>query len=508
MRGYIRVNYLNSLEHLLRNARKHYPDKYPEGIHDLDVLADIQHNGGATCLVDFSKNILTAIWFACNGDFDHDGFIYCYDIMEDMIVNDALMYIRPKEEKKPIRELLLQTYKETNISSDTSARFCLWEPSPMNHRIMRQDSIFIFGIEKFRVKNHGISVIKIPAKQKPCILQAMKGLFNISKNTVYNDHVGFAVTNNKETPDCRLYTTSYNKGYINMIRGNYNTALEYFKLWEGNNKCSLSNEEKLELSFSLAVCYKNLKCKNYNYLDNAIIEYDNVTDYARKILKQTGRAPKDYAYYSKKCMRAYNGMMDLIYETGKFYEGIKICDRIIYEIENGCLRTFHKKHNNDTPTISNNEELNPKYCKIVKMELMDLAVLKEMPIRENKNKLITNMSRFYKNALSHPSNSFFDNLLIEYYKLVFDIMMSHTQSIEREYKHRTSMWRENINNYNEPDKYEGYVLWNFEDMKKAVDALDTKRYGEKRQLLQYVTSYMISFRDEFEMQNWGCNEDC
>ncbi len=31
---------------------------------DLDVLAEIQHLGGATCLVDFSTNFLIALWMA------------------------------------------------------------------------------------------------------------------------------------------------------------------------------------------------------------------------------------------------------------------------------------------------------------------------------------------------------------------------------------------------------------------------------------------------------------
>ncbi|MDP4201520.1 MAG: FRG domain-containing protein [Bacteroidota bacterium] len=31
---------------------------------DLDILAEIQHHGGATCLTDFTTNFLVALWFA------------------------------------------------------------------------------------------------------------------------------------------------------------------------------------------------------------------------------------------------------------------------------------------------------------------------------------------------------------------------------------------------------------------------------------------------------------
>lgn len=128
--SYTRVCYTHVLQNMIQDAKKHYPQKYSEEMSDLDILADIQHNGGATCLVDFSKNFLTALWFACSSDFDSDGFVYCYNIMEDMIVNDNLTFIKNNEEKLSIDLLLAQTYRETNVSSDIDTRFCLWEPSP------------------------------------------------------------------------------------------------------------------------------------------------------------------------------------------------------------------------------------------------------------------------------------------------------------------------------------------------------------------------------------------
>lgn len=101
---YIRANYVNILRDMIKTAKRHFPDKYQEEMSDLDILADIQHNGGATCLVDFSKNVLTALWFACNADTDADGFVYCYDVMHDIIVNDCLSYI--KDESQPVESLL------------------------------------------------------------------------------------------------------------------------------------------------------------------------------------------------------------------------------------------------------------------------------------------------------------------------------------------------------------------------------------------------------------------
>ena len=502
--AYIKVNYIHAIEHLLRNARKHYPERYPQSVSDLNVLADIQHNGGATCLVDFSKNILTSLWFACNDDFENDGFLYCYDIMEDMIVNDNLIFIKQQEESLPIRSLILQTYKETNISSDSNARFCLWEPSPMNNRILRQDSLFVFGIEKFSVIDHGIKVIRIPAEHKLCILRAMKGLFNISRNTIYNDYVGYASVNNKNASDYGLCNTSYNKGYFNMLIGNYDTALNYFKLWEGKHKNNLSDAEELELHFSLAICYKNIQNKEHIhiYRNNAVIEYKRVIDIAQTILKQSTCDEPSKNYYRRKCTRAYNSIMDQMYELKRYKEGIFFCDKIIHEIECGCL-----KNTTLQSSMKGGKELNPKYCGIVKMELLDLDILTQHPDDKERRKIFSQMQEFYAEAESYPNKSFFDSLLIQYYKIVFDVFMSNGESVEREYKHQISIWRDNIDNYQKPDKYHGYIIWNFKDIKQVIDTLDPIVFAEKKRFLQFITAYIISFRDEFEMQCWGMNDE-
>lgn len=471
---------------------------------DLDILADIQHNGGATCLVDFSKNVLTALWFACNADHNDDGFIYCYDIMEDMIVHDNLTILKSDNEKQSIRELLLQTYKETNVSSDTTARFCLWEPTPKNARIVRQDSVFLFGIEKFLIKEHGVRIIKIPAEKKQCMLQAMRGLFNITGNSIYNDPVGFASVNNKFSLDYNLSVNPYHRGYVNMIRGCYGTALDYLKLWEGNNNENLPDRKKLELCFSLAVCYKNLSAKIYEdgmYYDNAMIEYDKVVSIARKILKTPKLSDDKRKYYRTKCTRAMNGVMDLLFELKRYEQAINYCDIIIEEINNGCLRC------NDREAMSTEKKLNPRYCKIEKMELLDLDVLTRRLAKNVRNSYVQRMEKYYKDALSHPDNSFFDKLLIEYYKFVFDVIVWKGKQVPNAKIAMVNTWKKAIQSHTTPHKYENYISWNFVDIKRQIDAMDESEYGEKKRYLLNATAYMISFRDEFEMQSWGRNAD-
>lgn len=329
-KAYIRAHYVDALERMIRKAKNMYPNKYTAEMSDLDVLADIQHYGGATCLVDFSRNILTSIWFACSTDPESNGFLYCYNVTEDMIYNDSLTQVREDDEKRNIHDLLAQTYRETNVCSDVDTRFCLWEPSKKNNRIFRQDSVFLFGIEPFKVNEHAVSVIGIKAEWKQKILAAMKSIFNISGSTVYSDYVGFATNANKERPYRKMGESTYTRGYANMIQGNYWSAMEFLKLSEVDAyKEAWDSRRLLELHFSLGVCYKGLgkQEKTEYYRENALLEYGQVVKLAKKIAEdRTIRKKRDY--YQHKAMRSYNARISLMYDLGRYEDAIAECETV------------------------------------------------------------------------------------------------------------------------------------------------------------------------------------
>lgn len=501
--SYTRVCYTHVLQNMIQDAKKHYPQKYSEEMSDLDILADIQHNGGATCLVDFSKNFLTALWFACSSDFDSDGFVYCYNIMEDMIVNDNLTFIKNNEEKLSIDLLLAQTYRETNVSSDIDTRFCLWEPSPRNNRILRQDSIFMFGIEKFSVKDHCVQVVKIPSNKKRPLLVTMEALFNINESTIYNDYIGYANTNKKRNPYHAMSSSVYERGYSDMIKGNYTSALDFFKLYEGNsykeqNK-KMSPKEAIELHFSLAVCYKYLTRQNgeVSYSENALLEYKDVINITKKHLQSQNINSREKDYYMRKCSRAYNGTIDILYATDKYQQGIDVCDKLIYEITDGVLK------NDIDSKLPGKKDLKSRYCRIVKMELLDLIVLSEMNNCNNdytvNDKYVALMEKYYEEAKNESDITYFDNLLIEYYKLIFNICRE--KEIKNEYKLKMIELREELTSCNaSEDTYRGYILWNFKEIKKAIEKLNDVTFRERKYYLQYATAHIISFRDIFEVQ--------
>ena len=55
-----------------------YDKREGKQLADLELLADLQHHGAATCLLDFTRNALVALWFACenapgeSGGFDQE----------------------------------------------------------------------------------------------------------------------------------------------------------------------------------------------------------------------------------------------------------------------------------------------------------------------------------------------------------------------------------------------------------------------------------------------------
>lgn len=498
---YIRANYVNILRDMIKTAKRHFPDKYQEEMSDLDILADIQHNGGATCLVDFSKNVLTALWFACNADTDADGFVYCYDVMHDIIVNDCLSYI--KDESQPVESLLAQTYRETNICSDVDTRFCIWEPSSRNNRIIRQDSVFVFGMEKFIVKDHGIEIIRIDADKKECILLAMEAFFNVSEDTIFNDSIGFAHANRKTIPYRKLENSAYTRGFDDMINGNYEAALEFFKLYESECRKKATMEELIEMHFSLAVCYKHIKRANktITYEENAIIEYSQVIKLIRKMFSNKCHEKialkQDRDYYIRKCTRAYNGIFDMLYETKQYEKAICKCDELICDIESGMLE------NKSDKTLPMNKELSPIYCKITKMELLDLQLMKDYKNMQNyaKEKIMTYREDAFKVLKGEKQEKYFDKLLIEYYTLVYQVLVAPEEEKDKFKKDFSRLIINMKNSFEEAEPYNSYILWNFADIKEAIKKLDLGGSSFKKELLLSATAQIIAFRDEFEVQS-------
>ena len=96
------IDYINYINHLLYDAKERFPKYVDEQFTDIEILADLQHKGAASCLVDFSNNFLTSLWFATRGDEKDLGYLYCYDINSALTSNEqtsaTIAYIKTKIE--------------------------------------------------------------------------------------------------------------------------------------------------------------------------------------------------------------------------------------------------------------------------------------------------------------------------------------------------------------------------------------------------------------------------
>ncbi len=514
-----RAEYINYLLRLIQEARKSYPAKYST-LTDLEVLADIQHNGGATCLVDFSKNMLISLWFACSDCLDDDGYLLCYNVTEDLIVNNSLTTIKPQDMKKPINELISETSRFVDPCSSVTSRFCMWDPSAVNSRITRQDSVFIFGIEHFKISAmtpQTMLSIKISKRSKALLRRFIENIFNITESTIYSDSVGFATANSKLKPlynnmsdniDLRLYQM----GLEALLTGNYREAIEIL------NGISLHNDfMEIETSYSRGVCYKNLDTPT-DYIESVIMAYKNVINCVNKMIISNfssdygmNIADTEKLYYIKKAIRAYNEIIDLCYRGKNYEKGVEYCcdiENFFDELKSYSTKeltqkaTFDAKRKNVIVDYVDN--LNVNACKLYKFEFHILEKLSHPEVEQKKDKgdvirdEIIEIDNYYKKHCCCKQLITFEAFLTRFY-LLFDNMINSIETdstdvcnIETELSHRKFDIGPDAKNN------ENYYHWDFVDLKMAVDTWDGN-FKKKENLLK-ILAIAIDARDRYEGQ--------
>lgn len=142
-----------------------------------DWLVYAQHFGLKTKLLDWTSNPLTAIWFACNNDYDNDAYVYVF-------IADKNMLLNKKENPNPF------AIQETKI----------FRPPQNNERIVAQAGWFtahafskrtnsFVPIEKNGKYKNLIYELVIPKILKTTIIQKCD-LFGINNQTMFPDIEG------------------------------------------------------------------------------------------------------------------------------------------------------------------------------------------------------------------------------------------------------------------------------------------------------------------------------
>ena len=166
-----------------------HDQKNGQQLSDLEILAELQHFGAATCLIDFSRSALVALWFACQQGSQAEANGKVFAVRHDDMVR--LKTVNPALIKEDIDHFL---------KPDENGRYPLyqWQPKLQNNRIIAQQSVFVFSGAQIEAEAECV----IDKNSKQDILTSLDKISGITEANIYPDFDGFA----------RLH--AHNKSYI------------------------------------------------------------------------------------------------------------------------------------------------------------------------------------------------------------------------------------------------------------------------------------------------------
>ena len=138
-------------EKMLNAAKKHYSGNSDA----FTILTEIQHYGGHTNLIDFTRDYRIALFFACDGDHEEPGRVV---LQKEKLV------------KKDIRT-----------------------PHSPQRRVIAQKSVF-YEPPMGYIEPKDDEVVEIPAGLKKDILKHLEVCHGIHRETIYNDLHGFIIS--------------------------------------------------------------------------------------------------------------------------------------------------------------------------------------------------------------------------------------------------------------------------------------------------------------------------
>ena len=166
---------------------------------DLGILAQLQHNGSATSLIDFSANPLVALWFACktssksDSNYSNIGKVFILFTDDESKFEEIDSFEKIEEYKVSIPDQL-QNLQIKGILNNP--KFFYWKPAYLNKRIAAQQSYFLIGERELPE----MKKVYIPENSKSKILKELSSVYGINEITLFPDLVGFAQANSIFSP--------------------------------------------------------------------------------------------------------------------------------------------------------------------------------------------------------------------------------------------------------------------------------------------------------------------
>lgn len=204
-----------------------HDQKNGQRLSDLELLAELQHFGAATCLIDFTRNALVALWMACQQSATGEANGKVVAVRSDD--SARLATITPK----------LVTDKDIDyfFRADEQKGYLLyqWQPKYQNHRIIAQQSVFVFGRAQVEIEDECV----ILKSGKGDMLTSLDKVSGITEGSIYPDFDGFARLHAQNKPDLGLDPQVHlQQGIEAHLEGRLDEAIGHY-----NEVISLLNPE-------------------------------------------------------------------------------------------------------------------------------------------------------------------------------------------------------------------------------------------------------------------------
>ena len=221
--------FLEYHEALLKKCKlNNYDNRDGQKMDELEVLADLQHHGAATCLLDFTRGALIALWFACEKS-ETDGKVFVVNTADERSFSEITPTDIKDESIRNILEFKTRDSGESETDRVQIQGFWYWTPAHLNERITAQHSLFLFGLPSSGKSKLKAEEIVIESSKKEQMRRELKELHDIHEEALFPDFVGFAYTQRHnapyETPDAQEYLRH---GIEAQQRGQYSEAIENY----------------------------------------------------------------------------------------------------------------------------------------------------------------------------------------------------------------------------------------------------------------------------------------
>ena len=184
---------------------------------DLELLAELQHFGAATCLIDFTRSAQIALWFACqqSSTGETNGKVVA-------VRSDDPAIFRTITPKLVTKENIEYFFKE-----DEHRRYPLyqWQPKQQNNRVIAQQSVFIFGGSEIVAAAECV----ILKGSKSEILVSLDNSASLTEASIYPDFDGFARLHAQNKPYIEPNILGYlQRGFIAQMENKLDDAITYY----------------------------------------------------------------------------------------------------------------------------------------------------------------------------------------------------------------------------------------------------------------------------------------